>query len=393
MAYITRNVRIKKQPLLSIAVPTKNRYEYLKKLVELYLSISNCDDIELVIQDNSDNSEEFGIFIQQLPNSHIRYNYQAGNLSVSENCDLAIGNCQGEYITMLGDDDGWHRDIINVVRYMKMHGYDSAIGDVALYNWIGVGGKVFNFDKILRVDTHNSKINIIDLDNEINRIFYSAKLSIGQLPCVYNGIVKKEILDSVKKISGSYFPGPSPDMANAIALALTGVKHIKINFPFTIAGKSVKSAGGKGAQHKHVGRLEDQAFLPKDIIETWYSKVPRYWTAATIYAQSALRAAALMGRNDLVESFNYVNLYGLMAVSNPEILRMVKDELNIPSRWKRLPAISYNCIKRANAFYKNILLKFKTVIDPQIKNIDDMVECEKRLANLYKFNSDFERKQ
>ena len=47
-----------KSPLLSIVVPTKNRYYYLLKLIELVESIGS-PELELVIQDNSDDNDEF----------------------------------------------------------------------------------------------------------------------------------------------------------------------------------------------------------------------------------------------------------------------------------------------------------------------------------------------
>ena len=43
--------------LLSIVVPTKNRYYYLKSLIKLVQSF-NSNEIELVVQDNTENNSE-----------------------------------------------------------------------------------------------------------------------------------------------------------------------------------------------------------------------------------------------------------------------------------------------------------------------------------------------
>lgn len=45
-------------PLLSIVVPTKNRYIYLFELIKLLASFKRTD-FEMVIQDNSTNNKQF----------------------------------------------------------------------------------------------------------------------------------------------------------------------------------------------------------------------------------------------------------------------------------------------------------------------------------------------
>ena len=50
--------------LLSIVVPTKDRYKYLKYLIELIASF-NSDEVELVIQDNSEDNKEILDFLKE----------------------------------------------------------------------------------------------------------------------------------------------------------------------------------------------------------------------------------------------------------------------------------------------------------------------------------------
>ena len=76
--------------LLSIIIPTKNRYEYLRYCIE---SLSQLDTniTEIIIQDNSDNNEDFLIFLDSNDYKNVKYFYLADmNISQTENSELAL---------------------------------------------------------------------------------------------------------------------------------------------------------------------------------------------------------------------------------------------------------------------------------------------------------------
>lgn len=78
------------QPLLSIVIPTKNRYDCLKKFVELFHSVYTSSEIQLAISDNSDDNSDFLAFLSTVDDKRILYTYTAEHISVGENSDRAI---------------------------------------------------------------------------------------------------------------------------------------------------------------------------------------------------------------------------------------------------------------------------------------------------------------
>lgn len=374
-----------KKPLLSIAVPTKNRYDYLEYLIQLFLKIGT-EEMELVIQDNSENPFDFKENLDKIKDSRIRYFYKAESISVVENCNLAIKNCNGEFITMIGDDDGFHRDIIHFVRYMKLKQIDSLIGDRAYYNWPGAEGYLFDFTATLRLKKYDTHIYKVDNRKLLNRMIKSCDFRIlDMLPGVYNGIVSKQCLNKIYDITGSYFPGPSPDMANSTALSLIPIKHYKVKFPFSIAGKCSKSAGGLGLKHKHVSTIEEVRFLPKDTKERWNNKIPQYWLPSTIYAQSIIDALIRMDENDLTKKFNFDALLGRIFIQNFDIYKKTKHKNYIKNIKFWRGAISI-LNQRFNSLIKNILFNYGFSKEKKIKNISNIIECEKILSTKTKFN-------
>lgn len=65
--------------LLSIVVPTKNRYYYLTYLLK-YFYLIESDEIELIIQDNSDEKNEKEAFVSYLsPINYLSVKYEYNN--------------------------------------------------------------------------------------------------------------------------------------------------------------------------------------------------------------------------------------------------------------------------------------------------------------------------
>ena len=91
--------------LVSVVVPTKNRYKYLKNLIRL-IDGFHLDELELVIQDNSDDNTEILEYLKNYSNSNIHYYYSTDKLTMSTNADAGIRNAKGEYVCYIGDDDG-----------------------------------------------------------------------------------------------------------------------------------------------------------------------------------------------------------------------------------------------------------------------------------------------
>jgi glycosyltransferase involved in cell wall biosynthesis len=277
-------------PLLSIAIPTKNRYETLIPVIEALINNIIDDNFEIIIQDNSDDNEQITKWLSLCKNHKIKYFHNKEHLSVSENSNLAIENCNGEYVIFIGDDDFVSPHIINITKYLDRNGIDCLIYSPGYYWWSNV-----DFAK----ESHYHRKNAFWLPNKINSEFIQKEslkefeFVLGRggiyyysLPRSYHGVVRKKVLDKIKNKTGTYVAGSCPDMALAISLALVLDRYYYIQYPVSICGASKKSTAGLNINDKHFGKLEDQVFLPKEISNKWDNRVPRVWSGFTIYAQA-----------------------------------------------------------------------------------------------------------
>lgn len=379
------------QYLLSIIVPTKNRYIYLKSIVKIFSDMDN-NEIELVIQDNSEDNKEILQFLGDDYSKNIKYFSNRQHMTVSDNFNEGILNSSGAYVCMLGDDDIISSKIIEIVKYMKINDIESAIFNKASYTWPDMEFKVHKLPSLC-INRITGKIETVDSQTELMKCLIMGATSLLKLPEVYQGIVKRTSLDKIYYKGNTYFPGSSPDMAIAIALSLVVKSHIYVDIPYIISGQAYVSAGGKGARHEHKGRLKDMDWLPIDIEDKWEKKIPMVWTGSTIYADSAHKAINYMGREELLKKFNYPYQYAYFLSFNPEYREYLKPLIK-GKHVMKIKIIIYMIrifFLRSIIFIKNILTtRFgitNTTIFEDVKTsgkaskiVDDFIE--KQLKNL-----------
>lgn len=380
-------------PLLSIVVPSKNRHYYLKFLVEYFHSIKS-DKIELIIQDNSSEElvEEFQSFINSIDDSRIKYFYSNKEMCINENCDLAIAKTSGEYITMIGDDDIFSKHIIEFTEQFKKEGLEAILPIKSSYTWPDVNPRFYgkSLSGSYLVNTFDSKRKKINAKKELDKVLKLGGSDILNLPRVYHGIIRRDILEKVFEQSNSYFPAPSPDMANATALCKYIENFEIINIPLIISGHSVSSGGGQGAQGQHYGEIAKLKHLPKDTAANWTSKVPFYWSGYTIYAESMIQCIKRMDMKGYLEKFNFEYMMASCFVFDTNYkdrIELVYNTLSSSSKLKIKYYIMIVWLKRLffhfkkniksvwkNMFNKDLVYKKTNILEVAILT-DELIEA------------------
>jgi glycosyltransferase involved in cell wall biosynthesis len=370
--------------LLSIVVPTKNRYEYLKGLIVTFNSF-NYENVELIIQDNSDENAEILNIINLMPCKTIKYFYNKRQISMVENSELAIHNSTGEYVCFIGDDDCVSSQIVNLISWLKNKNIEACLCPMAKFNWSDMVYKYHQFPN-LKYRKGKGFAEEINIENELDVCIKHGATSMGRLPKVYHGIVARKALDRIHDLAGSFFPGPSPDMANAIALCFVIKKCIYIDLPFIISGYSYKSGMGMGARRKHRGEIKDMSHLPSDTYEIWEKTIPKIWTGATIYAESTIKALKAMRQNEIINNFNFPYLYAYFICFDPVYLKMLKPFVKRLST--KIKVFRYCCsitMVRGIIFMKNLLYnKLNLSTEQKFNNILDIQEATNKVDDYLK---------
>jgi len=305
--------------LLSIVVPTKNRYTYLKYLIELVASFYT-DDIELVINDNSDNNDEIIQYLQGENYSFVKYFYQKEPISMTENSDSAILNSSGKYVCFIGDDDGVTRHIQKCVEWMDVNGIEILKSQLTLYKWPSFQDP--KLSSTVAVANYTSNYWFVDNSTVLKRIIEDGFDTLSYMPKVYNGIVRRDVLNRIYNIAGTFFPGPSPDMANAVALCLVSSKYVFLDFPIIIGGRCVHGGGNPNRFKGGYADIDKLPFLPKTSKDEWEPRLPKVWCVETVWPESGIKALRRVNGEKYLKNVNYEKCLALFIINRKYIWRL-----------------------------------------------------------------------
>lgn len=379
-------------PLVSIVVPTKDRYYYLKKLIELVESFKSSE-IELVIQDNSNDYKDFESYICEKDCNWIVYNHVEGQIPMSTNSDLAILNSHGEYVCFVGDDDGVTRYLPDCAKWMKANQIDAVLPAKVNYFWPDAKrGRVNDNRATLHYNTFSGIVRLADPFDELCKLIDEGFINRGNVPLVYHGVVSRAALDKIYAVGGTYFPGSSPDISNAVALCLSINKYAICDIPITISGASKFHGGGTDILKNKQPQLCEIPWLLPDAEVKWDGRLPKIGIGESIWADSAIKALMYMHREDLANRINFKNLYAVMWLNYPDY----RDCLNNYN----CKSLSFKCLYMSkkiklyfNAACHLITRKLHLGILRKIEyNIPDIYEAELNLVSNYnidKLNESF----
>lgn len=309
---------------LSIVIPTKNRTFYCINAVKQILSMQ-LPGIEICIQDNSD-SDLLRSEITQLGVSNVVYNYHGGVLSFVDNFSEAVSLAHGDYLCMIGDDDGILPDIVNLVEDMEKQDAEAAIPALNyIYFWPSTQGIIEGGDNGVLVSHLSSEYKLrpgkqINNRDAIIVLLRNAIQNYTSLdmPRLYHGIVRRDALDKIREKTGHYFGGLTPDMYMATALSLVCEKVIRVNYSVTISGICPTSGSSDSATGKHTGDLCQAPHFRGHNDYKWDELVPSFYSVDTIWADTLFHTLREFKREDLFKYYNISLFAGLCVEKYPK---------------------------------------------------------------------------
>ena len=311
--------------LLSAIIPTKDRYEYLKECLQSLVDIGS-EELEIIVQDNTKNNNEITSYITSLNWPHIKYYHDASQLSQTDNSDLAVSHATGLYCTYIGDDDSISISAIDAAKFLKKNNIPACVNNVATYHWPDV---VFQGKEKPPLTFFNCKCKVHEVESKttMSKFLSWGCQDIKFLPRIYHGLISREILEKIHEKTGSYFPGPSPDMANAVSSLLLIEKYVYIELPLIVSGYSYKSAGGMGLRGAHSGSLSGVKQLPANAEAEWSPRIPKVWLGYTVWPESAEKAFIRMGEESYIGKINYSAMYAKTFLKYPYYRKLVWDNV------------------------------------------------------------------
>jgi glycosyltransferase involved in cell wall biosynthesis len=228
----------------SVLLPTRNRLEYLRYAVET-VRRQDYNDWEIIISDNC-SDDDVESYITTLADKRIKYFRTHRLIPVTDNWNNALAHSTGDYVTMLGDDDGLLPGYFSRLR--------KAFENFTTPDFIYLGAYFFAYKGAVPTDPDG----FLRLDK--NRYFTSDRahwLTAATAHTIANGylnfrmpvasnmqfsVISRRMIEELS-VDGPFFRSPFPDFYATPLLFLRSKKILVYPAPMVVVGITPKSYG------------------------------------------------------------------------------------------------------------------------------------------------------
>lgn len=357
----------------SVLIPTRNRLEYLKFAVDSVLQ-QDYDNWEIIISDNC-SDEDIGGFVNSLRDERIKYYRTLSFIPVTDNWNNALEKSVGEYVIMLGDDDGlmkgYFRTALNLIDQFDspdlfytsalLYAYPLVLPEFPkglLHRWGNaefLEGKTapFILDKNEVTETVRKSLDF--------KVLFNFNMQFA--------LVGRSLINELQKY-GKFYQSPYPDYYAMTALFLKAKKILAVPYPLVIVGITPKSFGYYYFNQKEQDGMD---FLKNYPDESVLQSIKRYMMPGTNMNTSWLLALETVKRSFGKEYNLKVNY------NNYRILQMLyhfknyatEKKMNFKDIWKMIKSLFW--WEKILYLFPFILISHTCRFYPKKKNRDDYV--------------------
>jgi len=244
----------------SIIIPTRERADVL------YWSLKTCtmqtyENLEIIVSDNYslDDTEQV---VKSAVDERVRYYNTGRRISMSHNWEFALEKATGDYITILGDDDGFVPNAIEGINtILSKTKSDALCWHQSKYFWPGNVVYPHSLFIVLR-----NRVVSIDAQDNLRKVINHYK-HYSSNPWLYSGFVHRSVIDRVKaKSRDAFFHSMIPDIYSGLAIGSEIDDYMYSTGAFSIAGNSSHSNGMSCISSMEKNRENFNKFLSENPI-------------------------------------------------------------------------------------------------------------------------------
>jgi hypothetical protein len=229
---------------LSVVIPTRERADLLDKCLET-CALQEYEGVEFLVSDNMSADHTRDVVAKfQRRDARVRYVNPGSRLGMSEHWQFALSRAIGDYIMVIGDDDGLlPRGLSRVAAlaaefpeaetiFSPFHvfHYPSLPDPSTRGRWTACGGPY--------VQLRSSRDRLIG--------YINGWISYAELPGIYYGFVRRDLVAAAMQFG---IRGLAPDVFLASYFAARTEKYLHTPSAFALAGVS-SSSNGFAALHR-----------------------------------------------------------------------------------------------------------------------------------------------
>lgn len=222
----------------SVIIPTRERADTLRFALRTCLD-QTFDDYEIIVSDNCSSPATKAV-VDEVASPKVRYVRTAEPVAMSNNWELGVSHARGEFVTVIGDDDGLlPHALTELDRLARSRNAKVIRWTEVYYTWptMALPGQ----GNYLRVPLHCMLRELVG--DELIREVAAFRVHYAELPMVYNAVIHRDVLADLRQRVGRLFPHHIPDVFSGFAIAHLAGRFLSTSVPMTVSGQSRASNG------------------------------------------------------------------------------------------------------------------------------------------------------
>lgn len=223
---------------VSLVIPTRERAETLKYTIETALN-QDLQEYEIIVSDNFSQDNTKQVF-DSFSDPRLKYVNTMQRLSMTENFNFAVSHAKGDYIIIIGDDDGMMPNAVDTLcKFIDTHPSMLYTWPRHIYNWPSK-------DEVAKLERigEASATTTINLREKLRGTLKRGLLLNSAMPNTYHSATHCSVFERIKNETGQYHQTTNPDEFMLFVLPVFCECAVNIGESLTVDGHSPKSNSG-----------------------------------------------------------------------------------------------------------------------------------------------------
>ena len=228
-------------PRFSILLPTRERADTLRFALQTAVA-QDFGDVEIVVHESGDDPRTAEV-VAEVGDARTRHVKTYEPVAMKENWERAVAAATGDYLTIIGDDDGILATACSeAARVLDRYPLELLTWRPAAYFW--PQSAVLTLRNRLKAYLPASGFELQE-PRALLDLAYHFRDHHYTMPMMLHSFVSRELVVRVCDRLGGYFSSAAPDIASGVADAYLGRSCILSHRPLSISGISHHSTGSR----------------------------------------------------------------------------------------------------------------------------------------------------
>ncbi len=246
----------------TVIIPTRERADTLESSLKT-CTTQDYDNFEIIVSDNlsQDNTREV---VEANKDNRIRYINTGKRMSMTSNYEFALSHATGDYVCIIGDDDGIMPNALQELNKVLFGTeIEAIIWKRAGYFWNQYYKSELRNTLQASLKSSFRKYDSKETVKELLAFKPGSNLNFfSDLACLYHGFIRRDTIDRLRLPDGRFFNSTLPDVYASLVVSCAVENLYQSDVPYSLSGISKHSTGFSSENSQSLQKFLSEIDIP-----------------------------------------------------------------------------------------------------------------------------------